>query len=148
MALVFGTDGVRGRVGREIDEEKFLSLGFAASKYLNTKKVYLGRDTRESSFALAAALKDGLNHGGIEVISLGVAPTPEVAYVAKIENAGGAVISASHNSWFDNGVKLFASGGLKISDSIQDLIQIDWEKEQREEHVIATPYLEDKSDSR
>ena len=148
MALVFGTDGVRGRVGREIDEEKFLSLGVAASKYLNTKKVYLGRDTRESSFALAAALKDGLNHGGIEVISLGVAPTPEVAYVAKIENAGGAVISASHNSWFDNGVKLFASGGLKISDSIQDLIQIDWEKEQREEHVIAAPYLEDKSDSR
>jgi phosphoglucosamine mutase len=148
MTLVFGTDGVRGHVGREIDEIKILSLGIAASKHLNTKRVYLGRDTRESSFALAAALKEGLNRGGVEVISLGVAPTPEVAYVAKVENAGGAVISASHNSWFDNGVKLFGSGGLKVSDSIQDLIQIDWEKEQRKKHVIGDPDLEDKNDSR
>ena len=148
MALVFGTDGVRGRVGSEIDEEKIVSLGIAASRHLNTKRVYLGRDTRESSFVLAAALKQGLQHGGIEVISLGIAPTPEVAYVAKVENAGGAVISASHNSWIDNGVKLFGSGGLKVSDSIQDLIQIDWEKEQRKKHVIGDPDLEDKNDSR
>ena len=148
MALVFGTDGVRGRVGSEIDEEKIVSLGIAASRHLNTKRVYLGRDTRESSLVLAAALKQGLDHGGIEVISLGIAPTPEVAYVAKVENAGGAVISASHNSWFDNGVKLFGPGGLKISDSIQDLIQIDWDKEQSERHVIRTPDLEDENDSR
>ena len=148
MGLFFGTDGVRGHVGREIDEAKILSLGIAASKHLNTKRVFLGRDTRESSFALATALKDGLNRGGVEVISLGVAPTPEVAYVAKVENAGGAVISASHNAWFDNGVKLFRLGGLKISDSIQDLIQIDWEKEQLEECVLASPDLEDKNDSR
>ena len=120
MGLFFGTDGVRGHVGREIDEAKILSLGIAASKHLNTKRVFLGRDTRESSFALATALKDGLNRGGVEVISLGVAPTPEVAYVAKVENAGGAVISASHNAWFDNGVKLFRLGGLKISDLTQD----------------------------
>ena len=148
MALVFGTDGVRGRVGSEIDEEKIVSLGIAASRHLNTKRVYLGRDTRESSFVLAAALKQGLDHGGIEVISLGIAPTPEVAYVAKVENAGGAVISASHNSWFDNGVKLFGPGGLKISDSIQDLIQIDWDKEQNERHIIGTPDLEDENDFR
>ena len=148
MGLFFGTDGVRGHVGREIDEAKILSLGIAASKHLNTKRVFLGRDTRESSFALATALKDGLNRGGVEVISLGVAPTPEVAYVAKVENAGGAVISASHNSLFDNGVKLFRLGGLKISDLTQDLIQIDWEKEQRERHVLTTPDLEDKDDSR
>ena len=56
MALVFGTDGVRGRVGSEIDEEKIVSLGIAASRHLNTKRVYLGRDTRESSLILAAAL--------------------------------------------------------------------------------------------
>ncbi len=148
MALVFGTDGVRGHVGSEIDEEKVISLGVAASKHLNTKRVYLGRDTRESSLILAAALKQGLNHGGVEVISLGIAPTPEVAHVAKVENVGGAVISASHNSWFDNGVKLFGPGGLKISDSVQDLIQIDWNKEQRERHVLGTPDLEDKNDSR
>ena len=148
MALVFGTDGVRGHVGSEIDEEKITSLGIAASKHLNTKRVYLGRDTRESSLILAAALKQGLNHGGVEVISLGIAPTPEVAHVAKVENAGGAVISASHNSWFDNGVKLFGPGGLKISDSVQDLIQLDWNKEQRERHVIGKPYLEDENDSR
>jgi phosphoglucosamine mutase len=148
MALVFGTDGVRGHFDSEIDEEKVISLGVAASKHLNTKRVYLGRDTRESSLILAAALKQGLNHGGVEVISLGIAPTPEVAHVAKVENVGGAVISASHNSWFDNGVKLFGPGGLKISDSVQDLIQIDWNKEQRERHVLGTPDLEDKNDSR
>ena len=148
MALVFGTDGVRGHVGSEIDEEKIISLGIAASKHLNTKRVYLGRDTRESSFVLAAALKQGLHHGGVEVISLGIAPTPEVAHVAKVENAGGAVISASHNSWFDNGVKLFGPGGLKISDSVQDLIQIDWDKEQNERHVVGIPDLEDQNDSR
>ena len=148
MALVFGTDGVRGHVGSEIDEEKIVSLGIAASRHLNTKRVYLGRDTRESSFVLAAALKQGLHHGGVEVISLGIAPTPEVAYVAKVENAGGAVISASHNSWFDNGVKLFGPGGLKISDSVQDLIQIDWDKEQNERHVVGIPDLEDQNDSR
>ena len=60
MALVFGTDGVRGHVGSDIDEEKIVSLGIAASRHLNTKRVYLGRDTRESSFVLAAALKQGL----------------------------------------------------------------------------------------
>ena len=148
MALVFGTDGVRGHFGSEIDEEKIISLGIAASKHLNAKRVYLGRDTRESSFVLASALKQGLNHGGVEVISLGVAPTPEVAHVAKLENAGGAVISASHNSWSDNGVKLFGPGGLKISDSVQDLIQTDWDNEQRERQVVETPELQDVNDHR
>ena len=148
MALVFGTDGVRGHFGSEIDEEKIISLGIAASKHLNVKRVYLGRDTRESSFVLASALKQGLNHGGVEVISLGVAPTPEVAHVAKLENAGGAVISASHNSWSDNGVKLFGPGGLKISDSVQDLIQTDWDNEQRERQVVETPELQDVNDHR
>ena len=148
MALVFGTDGVRGHFGSEIDEEKIISLGIAASKHLNVKRVYLGRDTRESSFVLASALKQGLNHGGVEVISLGVAPTPEVAHVAKLENAGGAVFSASHNSWSDNGVKLFGPGGLKISDSVQDLIQTDWDNEQRERQVVETPELQDVNDYR
>ena len=87
--------------------------------------MFLGRDTRESSVGLAKALKEGFTRGGLEVVSLGIAPTPEIAHIARVENAGGAVISASHNSWVDNGVKLFGSGGLKISDSVQDLIQID-----------------------
>ena len=82
MDLVFGTDGVRGHVGRDIDEIKVLSLGIASAKYLNTKKVYLGRDTRESSLTLARALNEGLNRSGVEVISLGVAPTPEIAHAA------------------------------------------------------------------
>ena len=148
MDLVFGTDGVRGRVGRDIDEIKVLSLGIASAKYLKTKKVYLGRDTRESSLALARALTEGLNRSGIEVISLGVAPTPEIAHAAKVDNAGGAVISASHNIWSDNGVKLFGLGGLKISDAIQDLIQIDWENEQRKNHTIKGVDLEDVNDDR
>lgn len=148
MDLVFGTDGVRGHVGRDIDEIKVLSLGIASAKYLNTKKVYLGRDTRESSLTLARALNEGLNRSGVEVISLGVAPTPEIAHAAKVDNAGGAVISASHNIWSDNGVKLFGLGGLKISDAIQDLIQIDWENEQRKNHTIEGLDLEDVNDNR
>tara|TARA_B100000700_G_scaffold171274_1_gene189160 strand:- start:1726 stop:3063 length:1338 start_codon:yes stop_codon:yes gene_type:complete len=148
MNLIFGTDGIRGRVGRDIDEIKVLSLGIASSKYLNTKKIFLGRDTRESSLGLAKALKEGLTRGGIEVVSLGIAPTPEIAHIARVENAGGAVISASHNSWVDNGVKLFGSGGLKISDSVQDLIQIDWENEQQKKHVVGELDLEDENDER
>ena len=148
MNLIFGTDGIRGRVGRDIDEIKVLSLGIASSKYLNTKKIFLGRDTRESSLGLAKALKEGLTRGGLEVVSLGIAPTPEIAHIASVENAGGAVISASHNSWVDNGVKLFGSGGLKISDSVQDLIQIDWENEQQKKHVVGELDLEDENDER
>ncbi len=148
MNLIFGTDGIRGRVGRDIDEIKVLSLGIASSKYLNTKKIFLGRDTRESSLGLAKALKEGLTRGGLEVVSLGIAPTPEIAHIARVENAGGAVISASHNSWVDNGVKLFGSGGLKISDSVQDLIQIDWENEQQKKHVVGELDLEDENDER
>ena len=148
MNLIFGTDGIRGRVGRDIDEIKVLSLGIASSKYLNTKKIFLGRDTRESSLGLAKALKEGLTRGGLEVVSLGIAPTPEIAHKAKVENGGGAVISASHNSWVDNGVKLFGSGGLKISDSVQDLIQIDWENEQQKKHVVGELDLEDENDER
>ena len=148
MNLIFGTDGIRGRVGRDIDEIKVLSLGIASSKYLNTTKIFLGRDTRESSLGLAKALKEGLTRGGLEVVSLGIAPTPEIAHIAKVENGGGAVISASHNSWVDNGVKLFGSGGLKISDSVQDLIQIDWENEQQKKHVVGELDLEDENDER
>ncbi|MBO59242.1 MAG: phosphoglucosamine mutase [Acidimicrobiaceae bacterium] len=148
MNLIFGTDGIRGRVGRDIDEIKVLSLGIASSKYLNTKKIFLGRDTRESSLGLAKALKEGFTRGGLEVVSLGIAPTPEIAHIARVENAGGAVISASHNSWVDNGVKLFGSGGLKISDSVQDLIQIDWENEQQKKHVVGELDLEDENDER
>ena len=148
MNLIFGTDGIRGRVGRDIDEIKVLSLGIASSKYLNTKKIFLGRDTRESSLGLAKALKEGLTRGGLEVVSLGIAPTPEIAHIARVENAGGAVISASHNSWVDNGVKLFGSGGLKISDSVQALIQIDWENEQQKKHVVGELELEDENDER
>ena len=148
MNLIFGTDGIRGRVGRDIDEIKVLSLGIASSKYLNTTKIFLGRDTRESSLGLAKALKEGFTRGGLEVVSLGIAPTPEIAHIAKVENGGGAVISASHNSWVDNGVKLFGSGGLKISDSVQDLIQIDWENEQQKKHVVGELELEDENDER
>ena len=129
MNLLFGTDGVRGRVGLELNEAHIRELGLAAASHLKAKRVFIGRDTRESSLSFAMALKEGFSLGGIEAISLGVAPTPEVAHVAKVEHAAGAVISASHNIWSDNGVKLFAIGGLKISDSIQDAIQKDWGKQ-------------------
>ena len=82
----------------------------------------MGRDTRESGQPLAAALTAGLRAGGADVVDLGVVPTPVVAFAAELLECAGAMVSASHNPWHDNGVKLFAAGGTKLSDAEQSAV--------------------------
>ncbi|MDH4171466.1 MAG: phosphoglucosamine mutase [Acidimicrobiia bacterium] len=118
----FGTDGVRGRAGVDITSAYVRALGRAAADVLGHEFV-VGRDTRESGAELEAALTAGLADGGATSLSLGVAPTPAVAYLCAADGRPGAVISASHNPWHDNGVKLFAAGGKKLDDALQVAIQ-------------------------
>ena len=87
----------------------------------------IGRDTRESGPALARALAEGLVDGGLYVTSLGVVPTPAVAHECQIDGVAGAVVSASHHPWFDNGIQLFAAGGRKLDDREQSAIQEAWD---------------------
>ena len=123
MEPTFGTDGVRGRAFDEIDEVVAHALGRAANRALSAgndaPRWAVGRDTRESGPALARALVAGLRATGAEVIDFGIVPTPVVAFAAQRLHTAGAVVSASHNPWHDNGVKLFAAGGTKLSDAEQ-----------------------------
>ncbi len=114
--LRFGTDGVRARAGTRLDEPSVRALGLAAAPLLGADRVVIGRDTRESGPGLSLALAEGLSEGGLQVLSLGVAPTPAVAHGAAADGVAGAVVSASHNPWFDNGVKLFAAGAGEGAD--------------------------------
>jgi phosphoglucosamine mutase len=120
--LTFGTDGVRGVAFDELSEEYVYNLGRVAARVLALVEVVVGRDTRESGQRLLVALSSGLTAGGARVESLGVAPTPMVAFIAAQRKCAGAVVTASHNAYTDNGVKLFAVGGLKLSDQQQDSI--------------------------
>lgn len=123
MNLAFGTDGIRGRAFAELDEVVAHALGRAAGTALGdgstSARWVVGRDTRESGPALADALAAGLRATGAAVVDLGVVPTPVVAFAAQHLGAAGAMVSASHNPWHDNGVKLFAAGGAKLSDADQ-----------------------------
>lgn len=123
MNLRFGTDGVRGRAFDELTEAGVEALGLAAASVFGARRFYVGRDTRESGPALSVALCNGLAAGGAEVIDLGVAPTPAVAWLSAADGVPGAVLSASHNPYADNGVKLFAPGGRKLADAQQDEVQ-------------------------
>jgi phosphoglucosamine mutase len=123
MQLRFGTDGVRGRAFEQLTEVGVEALGAAAVAVFGPGRYYLGRDTRESGPRLADALRAGLASGGGEVVDLGVAPTPAVAWLAAADGVPGAMISASHNPFHDNGVKFFAPGGRKLTDAQQDDLQ-------------------------
>ena len=121
--LRFGTDGVRGVAFTELTEDYVAELGLVAAQQLGVKKVLIGRDTRESGPRLEAALANGLLAGGVAVELIGVAPTPAIAFLAAKRGCASAAITASHNPFADNGVKLFANGGLKLSDAQQDAIE-------------------------
>ena len=133
----FGTDGIRGKFGElPITPEFALKLGFAAGKVLkqlspkNKPIVVLGKDTRLSGYILEAALQAGLNAAGVYVHLLGPLPTPAIAHLTRALHADlGIVISASHNPFFDNGIKFFSGEGKKLPDSIQDAINQELEKE-------------------
>ena len=131
----FGTDGIRGKFGElPITPEFALKLGFAAGKVLKrrTKKnkpiVVLGKDTRLSGYILEAALQAGLNAAGVYVHLLGPLPTPAIAHLTRALHASlGIVISASHNPYFDNGIKFFSCEGKKLPDYWQDEINAELE---------------------
>ena len=125
--MKFGTDGVRGVAYSELTTEFATRLGAAAAQVLADERgdelMILGGDTRESTPELAAALTAGFTSHGVEVVDLGVVPTPMVAFEAQRRGAMGAVVSASHNPYRDNGIKLFARGGTKLSDDVEERIE-------------------------
>ncbi|MFN2522067.1 MAG: phosphoglucosamine mutase [Mycobacteriales bacterium] len=125
MARLFGTDGVRGLAnGDVLTPELALQVGLAAAQVLGGRTAVIGRDTRPSGPMLEAAAAAGFTAAGLDVVLLGVVPTPAVAHVCATGAADvGLVISASHNPMPDNGLKLFAAGGLKLSDDEEDAIE-------------------------
>jgi phosphoglucosamine mutase len=121
--LKFGTDGVRGVANLELTPELVVAFGRAAARVLGCGHCVIGRDTRRSGPFLEAALVAGLAAEGVQVTLLGVAPTPAVAWLAAADGMIGAVISASHNSFEDNGVKLFTAEGRKLSDEVEAALE-------------------------
>ena len=127
MPLRFGTDGIRGVANTELTPELALALGRAAARVLRGDRVVIGRDTRLSGPLLEAALAAGFAAEGVTVERLGVLPTPGVAFVSEAEGVPGAVISASHNRFSDNGIKLFSPGGLKLPDDVEKAVETELE---------------------
>lgn len=117
--MKFGTDGVRGAALTELTVEYTAALGRAAARVLGGGQWLLGRDTRESGPALEAAMAAGLAAGGAEPVSVGVVPTPALAWLAAQAGVPAAMVTASHNPWHDNGVKIFGAGGLKLTDPVE-----------------------------
>ncbi|MBD1576098.1 phosphoglucosamine mutase [Vibrio sp. S11_S32] len=130
----FGTDGVRGKVGQfPITPDFILKLGWAAGRVLakqGTKQVIIGKDTRISGYMLESALEAGLAAAGLQATFLGPMPTPAVAYLTQTFRAeAGIVISASHNPYYDNGIKFFSAEGTKLPDDIELAIEAELEKD-------------------
>src|ERR1041384_1456913 len=130
MARLFGTDGVRARANSELTPELALSVAAAAARVRaehhrsHRPVAVVGRDPRASGEMLQAAVAAGLASAGADVLQVGVVPTPGVAYL--VDNLGadlGVMISASHNPMPDNGIKLFAAGGHKLPDDVEDEIE-------------------------
>jgi phosphoglucosamine mutase len=124
--LHFGTDGVRGTAFEDLSVESVRDLGRAVARVLSPTAVVVGRDTRQSGPSLQSALVQGITAEGVEVHLLGVAPTPAIAYIAETHDWVGVSITASHNPWKDNGIKVFAAGGAKLSDAQQVEIEREW----------------------
>lgn len=114
MAVQFGTDGIRGRVGDEITDALAYQLGHAVAMVFSDHTCFVGADTRESSPLLANAVLAGLRDGGVSAVNLGVITTPGVAVTAQDRSGVGVVISASHNPYYDNGLKVLGVGGTKL----------------------------------
>ena len=121
---IFGTDGVRGPAGEGVLESssvRALAAAFAQSLTAGDRRVALVRDTRESGTWLRDAVAEGLAAAGAQAVDLGVLPTPALSWWLASDGtaSGGIAITASHNPWYDNGLKLFAADGTKVPDSLQ-----------------------------
>jgi phosphoglucosamine mutase len=134
MKALFGTDGIRGEAGRyPLDAATVKTIGFSLASHLaETNKepvIVIGRDTRESGEWLEQALIEGASHAGVKCLSAGVITTPGVAYLTRhLKAHAGVVISASHNPYQDNGIKIFSPSGQKIDDALERQIESDIEK--------------------
>ncbi|HEY2964039.1 MAG TPA: phosphoglucosamine mutase [Pyrinomonadaceae bacterium] len=131
MKALFGTDGIRGEAGRfPLDAATVNTIGFSLARHLaetiKEPTIVIGRDTRESGEWLEQALTDGATRAGVKCLSAGVITTPGVAYLTrKLHAHAGVVISASHNPYQDNGIKIFAPSGQKIDDALERQIESD-----------------------
>ena len=128
MRNLFGTDGIRGKVGEfPITPDFVLKLGWAAGRVLAEEgqgTVIIGKDTRISGYMFESALEAGLSAAGIDVVLTGPMPTPAIAYLTHTFNGqAGIVISASHNPFYDNGIKFFGADGNKLSDEVEMKIE-------------------------
>lgn len=142
MRKFFGTDGIRGRVGEPpITPDFALRLGYAAGKVLaglsDNPAVIIGKDTRSSGYLFESSLEAGLSYAGVDVFMAGPIPTPAVAYLTRaLRLSAGIVISASHNPYYDNGIKFFSSSGNKLPDEIEIKI----EKELKKEMIVSSKF--------
>ena len=131
MRQLFGTDGIRGVAGEyPLDQKTVVAIGRALGQRLAARdkaaRVVIGQDTRESSAWISAALAAGLESAEVQVVSAGVITTPGIAYLTRFNKfSAGIVISASHNPWQDNGIKVFGANGYKLSDEIEHAIEAD-----------------------
>jgi phosphoglucosamine mutase len=134
MKALFGTDGIRGEAGRfPLDAATVQTIGFSLARHLaetiTEPLIIVGRDTRESGEWLEQALIAGASQAGVACLSAGVITTPGVAFLTrKLEASAGVVISASHNPYQDNGIKIFSPTGQKIADSLERQIESDIEQ--------------------
>jgi len=124
----FGTDGVRGIANVELSPELVLALGRAVARTITATTFLIGRDTRKSGPMLQAALSAGLASEGADVVDVGVLPTPALAWLSARRDLPAVVISASHNPFADNGIKLFAAGGAKLSLETEAAIEDELER--------------------
>lgn len=126
--MLFGTDGIRGVAGDPpLDHPTVYAVGVALGRFLAQSHkdpgVVIGQDTRESSWWICDSITEGLQSAGVQVRSAGVVTTPAVAFLARQAYDAGIVISASHNPWTDNGIKVFGHDGYKLSDNIEEGIE-------------------------
>jgi len=130
----FGTDGIRGQVGvHPITPEFVMKLGWAAGRVLGERggksKVLIGKDTRISGYMFESALEAGLSAAGVDILLVGPMPTPAIAYLASTLRAqAGIVISASHNPYYDNGIKFFSGDGEKLPDDVELAIEAELDR--------------------
>ena len=131
MRQLFGTDGIRGVAGEyPLDPRTVYAIGRALGQRLVQRnpgaQAVMGQDTRESSAWISSVLAHGLEAAGVQVVSAGVITTPGVAYLTRANHfEAGIVISASHNPWQDNGIKVFGADGYKLSDDLEREIEAD-----------------------
>jgi len=149
MRQLFGTDGIRAKARQfPLDPATMFALGEALAHRLKNgsrPRVLLGMDTRESGPEIARALSAGMSEGGGEAVLVGVIPTPGIAYLCRTTDAAAAIsISASHNPFEDNGVKIFGHDGMKLPDAVEEQIEDELRALRRDEVAIPeTPLTED-----